>query len=140
MSVTPSKMLLQHSFHNQNVSLSLSSSLSYSATLPSFKPSTVTLPHTESTCFRGLSVTCSVSRTRSSGTVGYKRRPIETWNAICRRISLIENPEVDSSTVLNKWEDQGKWLTKLDLCKVIKELRKYKRHKRALEVKFNVKI
>lgn len=44
------------------------------------------------------------------------------------------NPELGSATVLNQWENEGKNLTKWELCRVVKELRKYKRHQRALEV------
>ena len=47
----------------------------------------------------------------------------------------MENPDLGSASVLNQWENEGKSLTKWDLCRVVKELRKYKRHDRALEVK-----
>ncbi|KAL5560625.1 hypothetical protein UlMin_036836 [Ulmus minor] len=56
------------------------------------------------------------------------------WNAIYKRISLMENPELGSSSVLNQWEKEGRQLTKWELCRVVKELRKYKRYERALEV------
>ncbi|MED6168607.1 hypothetical protein PIB30_013102 [Stylosanthes scabra] len=44
------------------------------------------------------------------------------------------NPELGSTSVLEQWENEEKSLTKWELCRVIKELWKYKRHKRALEV------
>ncbi|KAL1339164.1 hypothetical protein AAHE18_U014200 [Arachis hypogaea] len=128
-------MLLQHfvSLKNPNTPHILSSSLSYSsATLPSvFNPSSSTFPHAQLTCPRTLSVTCTAS---DAQTVGYRRKPAEAWKAICKRISLIEKPEVDSSTVLNQWESKGKWIKKLDVCRVIKDLRKFNKHRRALEV------
>lgn len=46
----------------------------------------------------------------------------------------MENPELGSATVLNQWEKEGRKLTKWELCRVVKELRKYKRYERALEV------
>lgn len=57
------------------------------------------------------------------------------WNAIYRKISLTDDPEVRSADVLNQWEKEGRKLTKWELCRVVKELRKYKRYDRALEVK-----
>lgn len=44
------------------------------------------------------------------------------------------DPKVGSTEVLNQWENQGRHLTKWDLSRVVKELRKYKRFQRALEV------
>ncbi|KAI4354666.1 hypothetical protein L6164_003513 [Bauhinia variegata] len=122
-------MLLQSSLHNQNVSLS--SPLHYSRPLPC-KISTFTLPQTLD--FQRLSVTCSIPKTHSYGTMDYERRPIVRWNDIYRRISLMENPELGSASVLNQWENEGKNLTKWMLWRVVKELRKHKRHERALEV------
>jgi hypothetical protein len=57
------------------------------------------------------------------------------WNAIYKRISLMENPELGSGSVLNQWEKEGRKLSKWELCRVVKELRKFKRYKHALEVK-----
>jgi hypothetical protein len=57
------------------------------------------------------------------------------WNAIYKRISLMENPELGSGSVLSQWEKEGRRLTKWELCRVVKELRKFKRYKLALEVK-----
>lgn len=56
------------------------------------------------------------------------------WNAIYKKISLIRNPELGSASVLNQWEKDGRKLTKWELCRVVKELRKYKRYKQSLEV------
>ncbi|KAJ7950750.1 putative Pentatricopeptide repeat-containing protein [Quillaja saponaria] len=123
-------MLLQPSLHNhQNVSIS--SSLSYSRPV-SYWDSTSTLR--QSVYLRRLSISCAISKSHSYGAVHYERRPIVRWNDLCRRISLMENPELGSANVLNQWENEGKTLTKWDLCRVVKELRKYNRHERALEV------
>ena len=47
----------------------------------------------------------------------------------------MENPELGAGSVLNQCEKEGKKLTKWELCRVVKELRKFKRFKQALEVK-----
>lgn len=130
-------MLLQPSLHHHNASLTFSS-LSYSLPLPcrSIVPN-LKLPKTAN--YRGvpITVTCSISQIHSYGTMDYERRPIVKWNAIYKRISMMENPELGSGTVLDQWEKQGRRLSKWELCRVVKELRKYKRFKRALEVKKN---
>lgn len=125
-------MLLQPSLHQQNPSLS--SSIFYSRQLPCRIP-TLSLPTTAN--YRGLPITvsCSISQVHSYGTVDYERRPMVKWNAIYRRISLMENPELGSASVLNQWEKEGRKLSKWELCRVVKELRKFKKHKQALEVK-----
>lgn len=52
----------------------------------------------------------------------------------------MEKPELGSATVLNQWEKEGRRLTKWELCRIVKELRKYKRYDRALEVIIREKI
>lgn len=42
-------------------------------------------------------------------------------------LSLMQNPELGSTFVLNQWENEGKNLTKREHCRVVKELKKYKR-------------
>lgn len=125
-------MILKPYFHHYNASLS--SSLSYSRPLPCRVP-TLRLPKTAN--YRGVSipVTCSTSRFRRYGTVDFERIPTVKWNAIYNSISLMENPELGSASVLNLWEKEGRKLSKWELCRVVKELRKYKKHKQALEVK-----
>ncbi|KAI5598382.1 hypothetical protein POPTR_002G139400v4 [Populus trichocarpa] len=123
-------MLLQPSLHHHKVSLS--STISYSHPLP-WKNPNFTLHQTVN--YKKLPViTCSISQIHNYGTVDYERRPMMKWNAIYRRISLMENPELGSGSVLNQWENDGKRLTKWELCRVVKELRKYKRYQQALEV------
>lgn len=56
------------------------------------------------------------------------------WQSIHKKISLMEKPELGAATVLNEMEKGGRELKKWDLCRVVKELRKFKRHKQALEV------
>lgn len=46
----------------------------------------------------------------------------------------MDDPKKGSASVLNQWENEGKRLTKWELSRVIKELRKFKRYKLALEV------
>lgn len=123
-------MLLQSSLPHQSVSLS--SSTCYTRPLPR-DISTSALRQT--LYFQRLSIRCSISKIHGYGSVDYERRPIVRWNDIYRRISLMKNPELGSASVLNQWENEGKNLTKWELCRVVKELRKYKRHDRALEVR-----
>ena len=134
-----SLLQIQSSPHNQTLlSLSFSSSLSHSSSLHfnHSSSSSTTLTHAH-TCFhpRLSVVTCSISNIHSYGTVDYERRPIVRWNDVYRRISLNQNPQVGSAEVLNQWENEGRHLTKWELSRVVKELRKYKRFPRALEVK-----
>ncbi|KAG6749268.1 hypothetical protein NC652_032537 [Populus alba x Populus x berolinensis] len=123
-------MLLQPALHHHKVSLS--SSISYSHSVPWKSPKS-TLHQTVN--YKKLPVIiCSISQIHNYGTVDYERRPMIKWNGIYRRISLMENPELGSGSVLNQWENEGKRLTKWELCRVVKELRKYKRYQQALEV------
>nr|XP_043623523.1 pentatricopeptide repeat-containing protein At1g02150 [Erigeron canadensis] len=79
----------------------------------------------------------SVSKVHSYGTVDYeKSRPgtSVTWKSIYKRISVMGNPEKGATEVLNQWENEGKKVTKWELCRIVKEMRKYGRHKLALEI------
>ncbi|XP_071719728.1 pentatricopeptide repeat-containing protein At1g02150-like [Rutidosis leptorrhynchoides] len=77
-----------------------------------------------------------VTNVYSYGTVDYEKKPgtIVTWKAIYKRISLMGSREKGSSNVLNQWENEGKSVTKWELCRLVKELRKYGRYNLALEV------
>ncbi|KAL0380048.1 UNVERIFIED_CONTAM: Pentatricopeptide repeat-containing protein [Sesamum angustifolium] len=80
-------------------------------------------------------VTCSsISHVHSYGTVDYERRPMLKWNAIYKKISMSENTNMGSASVLNEVENEGKRLSKWELCRVVKELRKFRRYRFALEV------
>ncbi|KAA8515830.1 hypothetical protein F0562_018559 [Nyssa sinensis] len=127
---TISQSPLSHHHHHNHVSFSSTSSLSL--LFPSgFRNST--FPRT-STIHKHPIITCSISQVHSYGTVDYERRPMVKWSAIYKRISLMEDPELGSASVLNQWEKEGKKLTKWDLCRVVKELRKFRRYKLALQV------
>ncbi|XP_019449936.1 PREDICTED: pentatricopeptide repeat-containing protein At1g02150 [Lupinus angustifolius] len=115
---------------NLNLSLLHSSSLSHS---PNFLP--FIQRNSSSSRRKSFSVKCfSISKIHGYGTLDYERRPIVKWNDVYKRISFMPNSELGSVDVLNQWENEGKNLTKWDLSRVVKELRKYKRHQRALEV------
>ncbi|KAI3498419.1 hypothetical protein L1887_34194 [Cichorium endivia] len=77
-----------------------------------------------------------VSKVYNYGTVDYENKPrtTVTWKAIYKRISLMGNPEKGAAEVLNQWENEGKKVTKWELCRIVKEMRKYGRHKLALEI------
>ncbi|KAH6826146.1 Tetratricopeptide repeat superfamily protein [Perilla frutescens var. hirtella] len=73
----------------------------------------------------------------SYGTLDYEKRPPLKWNAIFKKISMLDNSELNVGTaasVLNQTENEGKRLTKWELSRVVKELRKFRRFKLALEV------
>ncbi|KAK7386159.1 hypothetical protein VNO78_26182 [Psophocarpus tetragonolobus] len=128
-----SLLRIQSSLHNQTLSFSSSLSFSPFKLSSSFSnSSTLTVGHTHAPCYPRFSVTCSISKIHSYGTVDYERRPIVRWNDVYRRISL--NPQVGSAELLNQWENEGRHLTKWELSRVVKELRKYRRFQRALEV------
>ncbi|XP_065859115.1 pentatricopeptide repeat-containing protein At1g02150 [Euphorbia lathyris] len=122
-------MLLQPSLYHQKAALS--STISYSPSLPWRNPH-FTLRKTLN--YNKLPITCSISQVHSYGAMDYERRPMIKWNSIYKKISLMENPELGAGKVLNEMEKSGKKLTKWELCRVVKELRKFKRHKYALEV------
>ncbi|KAK8635796.1 hypothetical protein V6N13_004514 [Hibiscus sabdariffa] len=111
--------------------VSLASSSSYSQQLPCQIPRFV-LSKTQG--FKKLPISCSISQVHSYGTVDFERRPMVKWTSLYKKISLMENPELGSASVLNDWEKAGRKLTKWELCRIVKELRKYKRYKQALEV------
>nr|AAM19786.1 At1g02150/T7I23.8 [Arabidopsis thaliana]AAO64747.1 At1g02150/T7I23.8 [Arabidopsis thaliana] len=121
-------MLLQAAVQNRNVPLA--SSASYSRLLRCRSPVVSVAALSKKTA----AIVCSISQVYGYGTVDYERRPIVQWNAIYKKISLMEKPELGAASVLNQWEKAGRKLTKWELCRVVKELRKYKRANQAIEV------
>lgn len=77
--------------------------------------------------------TCRISQLHSYGTTDYERRRVLKWNVVYKRILNVEEGK-GSGSVLNQWENEGRILTKWELSRIIKELRKFKRFKSALEV------
>ncbi|CAN8278847.1 unnamed protein product [Cochlearia groenlandica] len=126
-------MLLLQAVQNRNVPVTSSASYSHHhrfrsshiVSIASLKKKTAT-----------ATIVCSsISQVYGYGTVDYERRPIIQWNAIYKKISLMEKPELGGvASILNQWEKNGRKLTKWELCRVVKELRKYKRPNQALEV------
>lgn len=64
----------------------------------------------------------------------YENKPPLKWSYYYKRISLMENPEKGAASILNQCENEGKKFTKWELCRVVKELRKFRHFKLALEV------
>ncbi|KAK9095103.1 hypothetical protein Scep_026572 [Stephania cephalantha] len=62
-----------------------------------------------------------------------RRAPLK-WSALYKRISLMENPEAGSPSVLDEWEKDGRNVNRWELSRIVKELRKYRRYKLALGV------
>ena len=125
---TEREIMLLQAVQNRNVPLA--SSASYSR-LPRSRSPVVSVAPLK---MRTAIIVCSISQVYGYGTVDYERRPIIQWNAIYKKISLMEKPELGAASVLNQWEKGGRKLTKWELCRVVKELRKYKRPNQALEV------
>lgn len=75
----------------------------------------------------------SVSRVRSYGRVGFERSALK-WNDVFKKISTMEGQNMVSASVLNQAVNEGRSLSKWDLHRVVKELRKFRRFKSALEV------
>lgn len=116
--------------HGHN-SVSLSSNFSYSLSFPSgFCNSTVFKPIRTQ---KGVVFTCRISQLHSYGSTDYERRRVVKWNVVYKRILNVEEGK-GSGSVLNQWENEGRSLTKWELSRIIKELRKFKRFKYALEV------
>ncbi|GMN27447.1 hypothetical protein TIFTF001_041034 [Ficus carica] len=89
----------------QNPKVSLSYSTSYSGPIPWNAASLSLTQHsvTQNQIQRRLiGIKCSISQIHSYGTMDYERRPMLKWNAIYKRISLMEKPELGSGTVLTQ--------------------------------------
>ncbi|KAL7203927.1 hypothetical protein ACSBR2_017062 [Camellia fascicularis] len=130
---TISQSPLQHHHHHHHHHVSLSSTLSYSLSLPSGFPISTFL-RTVKTHKNPIAIRCSISQVYSYGTMDYEKRPMVKWSGVYKRISMMEDPEMGAASVLNQCEKEGKRLIKWDLCRIVKELRKFKRYKLALEV------
>ncbi|KAL6981354.1 hypothetical protein U1Q18_022983 [Sarracenia purpurea var. burkii] len=128
-------MLLQSTISQsplQHPHVSISSTHSYSLSfLPGFRSSTFlrTLRSHENPIVR-----CSISQVNSYRAVDYENRPTMKWSGLYKRISLMENPDMGAASVLNQCEKEGKRFNKWELCRVVKELRNFRRFKLALEV------
>ncbi|XP_074263138.1 pentatricopeptide repeat-containing protein At1g02150-like [Silene latifolia] len=81
-----------------------------------------------------ISISCSTSKVQNFKTRDYEKRPMLNWNSIFKRISLVEDPQLGVSSVLNQCENGGKTFSKWELCRIVKELRKFGKFKQALEV------
>ncbi|KAL9234342.1 hypothetical protein vseg_009225 [Gypsophila vaccaria] len=79
-----------------------------------------------------FSISCSIPpQTYDHG----KKPPVLLkWSNIFKSISTVVDPEIGVSNLLNRFESDGKRFTKWELCRIAKELRKFKRYKLALEV------
>ncbi|VFQ84292.1 unnamed protein product [Cuscuta campestris] len=94
--------------------------------------STSTLPKPP----RSSTISCSSkSRSRSSGTaVDLEKRKKLDWYTIYKRISMLGYPEKgNAATVLDQYENEGIKISRFDLSRIIKELRKFGRHEFALQ-------
>ncbi|GER49394.1 pentatricopeptide repeat-containing family protein [Striga asiatica] len=80
-------------------------------------------------------VTCSSRpRVNNRGKVDYKRRALLNKGGIFNEVYMLKNSDSGAAAVLSRIENEGKKITKWELSKVVKELRKHKRLKLALEI------
>ena len=77
---------------------------------------------------------CSFSQVHSYGTVDFEKRERLKWSSLYRKIAMMEDPGIGASSVIEKWELEERKISKWDLCRVVKELRKFRRFKLALDV------
>ncbi|KAL8129804.1 hypothetical protein V2J09_018959, partial [Rumex salicifolius] len=89
------------------------------------------------------SVSCSASRYPIQGrgrgrgpgnTVDYEGKPLSNWNEIYKRISFVKGTEIGVAGAFEQFEREGKTFVKWELCRVVRELRKFRNYKLALEV------
>ncbi|GER49392.1 pentatricopeptide repeat-containing protein [Striga asiatica] len=80
-------------------------------------------------------VTCSSTpRVNSHGTVDYEKRALPSWAGIYNEVYMLNYPDSGAAAVLSRIENEGRKIKKRELSKVVKELRKLKRFKHALEI------
>ncbi|KAH7863195.1 hypothetical protein Vadar_014619 [Vaccinium darrowii] len=118
-STTPHSPLYHHHRHHASLSSTFPYCLSFQSGFPNKNPTIVR---------------CSISQVHSYETVEYELRPTTKWTSIYSSISLMKDPTMSAASVLNKHEKAGKRLTKWELHKIVKELRRFRHFKRALEV------
>ncbi|XP_047340820.1 pentatricopeptide repeat-containing protein At1g02150-like [Impatiens glandulifera] len=118
----------------QNRHVYLSSSTSHSSSLPSTFRGSVSFQGVNNIGFPV--VRYKISNAFGNKTVDYEKRPPQQlkWNGIFKKLSLMEDPKKGAASVLNHLEKEGKLISKWELSRVIKELRKFRRFKIALEV------
>uniref|UniRef100_A0A0K8RGQ7 Putative chloroplast n=1 Tax=Ixodes ricinus TaxID=34613 RepID=A0A0K8RGQ7_IXORI len=76
-------------------------------------------------------VTCSST---PRGTVDYGKRALLNWSDVYKKLYMLKKSDSGAAAVLSRIENEGKKITKWELSKVVKELRKLKRFKLALEI------
>ncbi|XP_072996765.1 pentatricopeptide repeat-containing protein At4g01990, mitochondrial-like [Typha latifolia] len=81
---------------------------------------------------RSLSATAVAS---SEAELKVEKGEAKEWKPLYRRLSALGGaPEGSVEKALNKWVREGRTVRAVQLMKYVKELRKYKRHKHALEL------
>ncbi|KAL6494142.1 hypothetical protein OROGR_032051 [Orobanche gracilis] len=126
----PNHPNLKHNHFYYSNAISVSSGLLNNPTFFLKQPIISTICETHK---NPVSITCSsLPQVYSSGTVDRERKQI--WNSIYKKIHMLENSPLGPASVLNQMENEGKRISKWVLSKVVKELRKFRRYKFALEV------
>ncbi|KAL6579328.1 hypothetical protein OROMI_009544 [Orobanche minor] len=140
MILQPTAQILPPNSHQKTFThLQFSSSLSVSSGLVQNSSFFLKLPNL-STAFKihnnPAVITCSsVPQPYSYGAVDYENRPPQKWNTIYKKLSMLSNLNSDkaAASVLNQTENEGERISKWELARVIKELRKFRRFELALE-------
>ncbi|KAL6547314.1 hypothetical protein OROMI_023035 [Orobanche minor] len=125
--------------------LQFSNSLSISSSLVQNSSFFLELPNL-STAFKihnnpAVTKCSSTSQRYSYETVDFERRPVQKWYAIYKEICMFDNSNLDkaATSVLNQIENEGKRISKWELSKVVKELRKFRCYNLALQLNTTIK-
>ncbi|KAJ3680611.1 hypothetical protein LUZ60_016889 [Juncus effusus] len=76
----------------------------------------------------------SISQVHSYGTVDFEKKPGLLWSALYRRVLSGHREGRTPAGVLDEWDETERRLTKYEVCRVAKELRKYRHFHLALDV------
>jgi hypothetical protein len=133
-------------FLEENESMLLQSPLpsslhfAYSRSTRPLAPCLYTLLHRSSSRAKGGKRECltivsgTASQVHSYGTVDFEKKENLYWNFLYRRIMSAQREGKAISSVLETWDQLERRLSKWELCRVAKELRKFRHSKSALEV------
>jgi hypothetical protein len=80
-----------------------------------------------------------VANVHSYGTVDFERRPALRWSSLYRRVA-VGNRGRPVGRILADWDEGERRLDKWELCRIARELRKFRRFNLALQVTAPVRV
>lgn len=75
-----------------------------------------------------------VAEPSKQGESSSEKEPSLTWIGTYKKISMLEDRNLSSDSVLNELVNKGKKFNRWELCRVAKELRRFRRYRHALQV------